>query len=375
MILIVDDNRENVYSLMRLLEGSGFPTDPAYSGEEALKKALKTDYSLAILDVQIPQMDGFEVATALAGNSKTKDIPIIFLSAVNTDKKFITQGYASGGIDYITKPFDPDILLLKIKTFQRLYQQHQDLQRTQQDLRQEIEIRKKAEAQKDAFVSMASHELKTPLTSLKGYLQMLDRMYDSLDKPTITGFIGSANKQVNKLNLLITELLDITQIENGSLKFNYAPFDFNCLVSHTVDMMQQIHTDKEISIASNIPVKVNGDALRIEQVLINYLSNAAKYSPEQKEITVSSERKDGFVKLTVKDRGIGIPADKQDRVFSKFFRVEEASERFQGIGIGLYICAEIIGRHNGQYGVESEPGKGSSFYFLLPLHNEQESTN
>jgi signal transduction histidine kinase len=101
-------------------------------------------------------------------------------------------------------------------------------------------------------------------------------------------------------------------------------------------MMQQIHTDKEISIASNIPVKVNGDALRIEQVLINYLSNAAKYSPEQKEITVSSERKDGFVKLTVKDRGIGIPSDKQDRVFSKFFRVEEASERFQGIGIGLH---------------------------------------
>src|SRR3954453_11711288 len=116
MILIVDDQKENIFSLKSILEIHKFMVDTAASGEEALKKILKNTYSLIILDVQMPGMDGFEVAEAISGFSKSRDIPIIFLSAVNTDKKFITKGYASGGIDYITKPFDPDILILKVKT-------------------------------------------------------------------------------------------------------------------------------------------------------------------------------------------------------------------------------------------------------------------
>ena len=121
MILIVDDKRENILSLKKILEINDFKVDTASSGEEALLKILKNAYFLIILDVQMPGMDGFEVAEAISGTSKTKDIPIIFLSAVNTEKKFITKGYASGAIDYITKPFDPDILILKVKTFYRLY--------------------------------------------------------------------------------------------------------------------------------------------------------------------------------------------------------------------------------------------------------------
>lgn len=129
MILIVDDNENNLFSLKRLLESQDFPVDTASSGEEALAKALKKTYSLVILDVQMPDMDGFEVAETLAGYSKTKEIPIIFLSAVNTDKRFIAKGYASGGIDYVTKPVDPEILLLKIKTFNNIQQQSVALKR------------------------------------------------------------------------------------------------------------------------------------------------------------------------------------------------------------------------------------------------------
>jgi signal transduction histidine kinase/DNA-binding response OmpR family regulator len=152
MILIVDDKPENVISLKGLLTLHNFVVDTAHSGEEALKKILKNSYSLIILDVQMPGMDGFEVAEAILGFSKAKDTPIIFLSAVSTDKKFITKGYTSGGIDYVTKPVDPDIMLLKVKTFHRLSEQNRELNRIQENLKQEIEIRKEAETRLDARV-------------------------------------------------------------------------------------------------------------------------------------------------------------------------------------------------------------------------------
>ncbi|MBN9298168.1 MAG: response regulator [Filimonas sp.] len=145
MILIVDDKQENIFSLKTLLEIHHFKVDFALSGEEALRKILKNTYALIILDVQMPDMDGFEVAEAISGFNKAKDIPIIFLSAVNTEKRFITKGYTSGGIDYVVKPFDPDILLLKVKTFYRLYEQTLELNNIQQELKAEIEYRKQAE--------------------------------------------------------------------------------------------------------------------------------------------------------------------------------------------------------------------------------------
>jgi len=145
MVLIVDDKPENIFALKKLLEVNNFDVDTALSGEEALKKVLKNNYALIILDVQMPDMDGFEVAETLSGYSKAKDIPIIFLSAASTDKKFITKGYISGGIDYVAKPVDPDILLLKVKTFHRLYEQARVLNEMQVTLQQEIESRKKAQ--------------------------------------------------------------------------------------------------------------------------------------------------------------------------------------------------------------------------------------
>lgn len=145
MILIVDDKPENLFSLRRTLELNGFEADSAGSGEEALRKILNADYSLIILDVQMPGMDGFEVAETLSGFNKAKDIPIIFLSAVNTDKKFITKGYSSGGVDYITKPVDPEILMLRVKTLIRLYDQHRELTALSESLKAEVETRKEAE--------------------------------------------------------------------------------------------------------------------------------------------------------------------------------------------------------------------------------------
>lgn len=483
MILIVDDKPENIFSLKTILELHSFPTDTALSGEEALKKILRQSYAMIILDVQMPGMDGFEVAEAIGGYSKAREIPIIFLSAANTDKKFITKGYTSGGSDYITKPIDPDILLLKVKTFYRLYEQNSELNRIQASLRSEIEFRKKVQDElqeragelhsilesipqiafttgadgriefvnehwlqyapskqefpgthpddpnlarqwektvasgqalemevrvrpidkeeyrfhllraipiregdtitkwvgtftdiddqkqavkkKDEFISIASHELKTPLTTIKAYVQLLDRAIEAEDPTRL--YVERTLIQIRKLDKLIVDLLDLSKIENGKLKFNKKLFPFGTTLSNAVEMIRQTYPDYQIILRGKSDIQLYGDESRIEQVIINYLTNAVKYSPENKEIQVETDiRPDGRLLLRVQDFGIGIGKDHQSNIFSKFYRVEEAANRFQGLGIGLYICAEIIRRHEGEYGVESEPGQGSTFYFTIP---------
>lgn len=373
MILIVDDKPENLIALRRILERQQFEVDSALSGEEALKKVLKNNYDLIILDVQMPGLDGFEVAESISGYSKTKDIPIIFLSAVNVNKQFISKGYASGGRDYMVKPFDPDVLVLKVKTFIKLYEQTCALQNMQQVLVEEIEFRKQAERTKDEFITMASHELKTPLTSIKGYMQMVDRLIDRDQKEEAKKFMERTRQQMEKLNILIDDLLDTSKIASGKLEFKNHVYDVDLIIDNAVDIIRQTYPSHSIIKTGFAGVKIYGDQLRIEQVILNYLTNAIKYSPNSTEILFDvSLLSCDEVMINVTDSGIGIAKDKQADLFTKFYRVEESSNRFQGLGMGLYICAEIIKRHHGRYGVDSEPGKGSSFYFTLPVHRVQD---
>lgn len=489
MILIVDDNQNNIYSLKKLLESKDFQVDTANSGEEALGKALKNNYALIILDVQMPGMDGFEVAENFAGYSKTKEIPIIFLSAVNTEKKFITRGYNSGGKDYVTKPIDPEILMLKVKTFYNMQENSLAMKKTQQSLELEvkgrreaqvsmkseidhfqlmlealpqiaftlnedgivnfvnkkwfeysssdqefpethsddlnideefqrckkkgkalelevriknidsgeyryhllrmspvyqnkklknwvgtftdIEDQKKVEKEKDEFLSIASHELKTPLTSIKAYMQLLDRKLKLNTENTEAVFVTKALDQIEKLNMLITDLLDVSKIENGKLKINKKPNDLEKLIHNTIDTILQTHENQNVKIERHIgkiDQLISFDDIRIEQVLINFLTNAIKYSPENNQVIVTTFVDDDEVKVSVTDFGIGIPDFKQDAVFRKFYRVEESSVQFQGMGIGLYICSEIIKQHHGTIGLSSKLEEGSTFYFTLPLN-------
>ncbi|MEG0925400.1 MULTISPECIES: hybrid sensor histidine kinase/response regulator [Chryseobacterium] len=491
MILIVDDNQSNLYSLQKLLESKDFQVETACSGEEALGKALKKDYALIILDVQMPDMDGFEVAETLSDYSKTKDVPIIFLSAVNTDKKFITQGYASGAKDYVTKPVDPEILLLKVKTFYNLQEKNLAMKKTQQNLELEVkgrrelqvtmksqidhfhlmleslpqiaftlnedgivdfvngkwyqysdteqnfpethpddrdigeelercrkkgkalelEIRiknivlgkyryhllritpvydenriknwvgtftdiddqKKVEKEKDEFLSIASHELKTPLTSIKAYVQLLERKL-KLDKESPeAGFVTKVQGQIEKLNSLITDLLDVSKIENGKLKINKKPVNLESVISNAVETILQTHDEQQVRIerhGTKPDILIPLDEIRVEQVLINFLTNAIKYSPDNNQVIVTTfvDKEAQEVRVNVTDFGIGIPDFKQEAVFKKFYRVEESSLQFQGMGIGLYICAEIIKQHHGSVGVSSIVNEGSTFYFTLPLN-------
>ncbi|MBK1438531.1 hybrid sensor histidine kinase/response regulator [Parapedobacter sp. ISTM3] len=367
MILIVDDKIENIKALKKILTAQGFEVDTASSGEEALKKVLKNDYQLVILDVQMPGMDGFEVAEAISGISKTSELPIIFLSAVNVSKAFITKGYTSGGHDYLVKPIDPDILVLKIKMFIKLQEQAKELARTQQELRNEIAHRIRAEEKKDEFIGMASHEVKTPLTSVKAYIQLAGVAIHDNKIARALQFINKANNQVDKLNHMMTELLDIAKMESGRLDFNLSEFNLNQLLDDVLDIFQQSNPEREVIRSGNADIVVRGDALRLEQVILNYLSNAAKYSPETEKIHLDAcETPDNEIRISVKDHGIGIDKKEQVNLFTKFYRTKQSSAEYRGLGMGLYLCAEIVKFHGGKYGVESQLEKGSTFYFTLP---------
>jgi signal transduction histidine kinase len=367
MILIVDDRPENLISLQKVLQAHNFEVDTASSGEDALKKVLKNNYVLIILDVQMPDMDGFEVAEAISGFSKAKDTAIIFLSAVNTELKFITKGYLSGGLDYITKPVDINVLLLKIKTFYRIYEQSRKLNEVQEKLLEEIEFRKQAENKKDEFISIASHELKTPLTSVKGYIQLLQRSLNKDDKTMAQNHLQKASVQLEKLNELIVDLLDISKIESGKMKFNMQYFCADNMVNNAIEMLQQSNPGFIINKLGKTNENIYGDEMRLEQVVINFITNAIKYAPGTNQVNVTINIKDGKLYLAVKDFGIGISKEQQAKIFDKFYRVEEHSNRFNGLGIGLYICSEIINRHSGTIGVNSVPDEGSEFYFIIPI--------
>lgn len=372
MILIVDDSPENIISLKKVLEKNDFEVDTASSGEEALKKILQKSYVLIILDVQMPGMDGFEVAEAIKGYSKAKETAIIFLSAATFDVQLVTRGYSSGALDYISKPVDINILLLKVKTFYRIYEQSRELNEMQKKLLEEIEFRKEAERKKDEFISIASHELKTPMTSVKGYLQLLERSVDQQNYEVTKTRLQKVQNQVEKLHILISDLLDISKIESGKLRLNKQFFNFDHLVEHVLEVMQQSNPQVQLIQKGKIENEIFGDEMRLEQVIVNFISNAIKYAPETEEIHVFTEIKNDKLYFSVKDFGIGMTEEHRQRIFEKFYRVEETSERFQGFGIGLYICHEIIERHEGEIGVNSELNKGSEFYFYLPLSPEKD---
>jgi two-component system sensor histidine kinase/response regulator len=316
----------------------------------------------------MPGMDGFEVAEAISGYSKAKETAIIFLSAANTELKFIAKGYSSGGLDYITKPLDINILLLKVKTFYRIYEQSRKLKEMQDSLLEEIEFRKEAERKKDEFISIASHELKTPLTSVKGYVQLLERSVNRGDTETVKKHLEKAQVQLEKLNSLIADLLDISKIESGKLKFNKKDFSIDALLDNVLEIMHQSNPTFKIIKKGKANCAIFGDEMRIEQVIVNFLTNAMKYSPGTEEIFITVNVKDDQLYVAVKDTGIGMLPEQLEYVFDKFYRVEETSQRFQGLGIGLYISSEIIKRHGGEIGVQSTYGKGSEFYFTIPVN-------
>ena len=254
---------------------------------------------------------------------------------------------------------------------EELAKTNEELVETQANLKRIIEENqmlyrqvKELNEKKDEFIGLASHELKTPLTSINGYLQVLDRM-DKNDQSH--KFVKRTLQQVNKLTALVNDLLDVSKIEAGKLQLLKETFDMQRVVEDAIEVIH--HTNNNYEIVFNTThgdCKVTADSRRIEQVLLNLLTNAIKYSPGEKQVIIGLDCSEGAVTVSVKDFGVGIPADKRSDIFSRFFRVEDGNPNISGLGIGLYISNEIITRHDGKLWIESNQAKGSTFYFSLP---------
>lgn len=232
----------------------------------------------------------------------------------------------------------------------------------------DIEEQKMKEQKKDEFISVASHEMKTPLTTAKAYLQLLEHSLTQEDEKFFL-YAKKASAAVKRLNDLISELLDVSKIQFGKLNFNIENFDFNEMIDQAIENIQYASPNHVIIKTGEVDRVVTGDKERLQQVVINLLSNAVKYSPESDKVFIHIENDEREIKVSVKDTGIGISSQNLEKIFERYYRVEDNSIQFSGLGIGLFISHEIIQRHHGKLWAESEPRKGSTFYFTLPLHS------
>ncbi|KAA2239783.1 response regulator [Chitinophaga agrisoli] len=387
MILIVDDKQENLYSLKALLRLNLYEVDTAASGEEALKRILKNEYELIILDVQMPGMDGYEVAETITGYSRSKDIPIIFLSAVNIDKRFITKGYTSGGVDYVTKPFDPDILLLKVKTFTRLYRQTKELNDIRETLEQKVEERTRelvqanreleisnGELQQYAFI--ASHDLQEPLRKIITFSRLvMERFIENI--PDAYQYMNKVIMSAERMRNLINDLLSYSRLSDTP-RFNSC--NLNLVLQETMADLEVVVKEKEAVLhISELPmIEAIPDQMR--QLFQNLISNALKFSRKDTApmIKIWAELTDEpsfegttaptglYCRIYIADNGIGFDEMYLEKIFQMFQRLHGKGE-YDGTGIGLTIVKKIIQQHNGLITAGSREGEGATFIMLLPV--------
>ena len=405
MILIVDDIRANIIALKKTLELHNIVVDTAESGEEALKKILKTNYFLIIMDVQMPGLDGFEVVKILSGNKRTKEIPVIFLSAINIEKKYIFKGYETGAVDYVTKPVDIDLLVLKVKTFLKIYEQKSELKAMKDLLSTEIKIRKEAQDNLEIkiiertkelvlkneelelknhelqqFAWVVSHDLNEPVRKIQIFIKIIKELYLSDDKKAVD-YVDRTIKSAERMQTLITDLLAYSRL---SSKVQPEKTDLNIVLEEVLSDFDYLIERKNATIkTTQLPV-IDSIPSQLRQVFQNLIGNALKFSGnvESPVIEITSERIatkdfDGeispegkYCRITVSDNGIGFDEIYLDRIFVIFQSLNDR-QTYEGTGIGLAIAKKIMDKHNGLITAKSQVGKGASFIMVLPLKYEQ----
>ncbi len=229
-----------------------------------------------------------------------------------------------------------------------------------------------AEQRKGDFVSIASHEMKTPLTSIKGNIQMMQRRTEKNNDGEYTAFLEKADRSIHRLEKLVSDLLDVAGLQEGKVVYEYRRFDFDRFMSDVIESIQAAQPSHQIVITGKTEQQVEGDASRLEQVVINLLNNAIKYSPEAGQVHIYLSVVSNYVKVSITDYGIGIKPEEQKKIFGRFYRAGQSPGNFQGVGIGLYISNKIIQEHRGSLWVESNEGEGSVFNFTVPINRPKE---
>ncbi|ROL96986.1 hybrid sensor histidine kinase/response regulator [Pseudomonas protegens] len=390
-LLIVDDLPENLLALEALIKREDRLVYKALSADEALSLLLQHEFAMAILDVQMPGMNGFELAELMRGTEKTKHIPIVFVSAAGRELNYAFKGYESGAVDFLHKPLDIHAVKSKVNVFVDLYRQSKamkqqvealeqsrreqeallnKLQATQNELEQAVRMR-------DDFMSIVAHEVRTPLNGLiletqlrKMHLARENAAAFSLDK--MHAMVDRDERQIKSLIRLIEDMLDISRIRTGKLSIRPSRFDLAQLVRGLVENFapQVEAAQSSLSLEAEQPLQGHWDEFRIEQVISNLLTNALRYGAKS-SIQVRVYAQDGEARVEVRDHGIGISEENQKRIFQQFERVS-ASHVAAGLGLGLFISEQIVTAHGGTISVESRIGEGALFRVSLPLSTTDE---
>lgn len=384
-LLIVDDLPENLRALDALIRDEQRLVFQAQSGEEALSLMLEHDFALAILDVQMPGMDGFELAELMRSTSRTRNIPIVFVSAAGRELNYAFKGYETGAVDFLYKPLDPDAVRSKVNVFVTLDQQRREMQRQMEALeaaRREQEVllselnATQAELQRslrmrDEFMSLVAHELRTPLNTLFLETQMRSLQLKRGNLPAfnpeqMNNMIRRDERQIKAMIRLIDDMLDVSRMKSGTLSIRPAKVELMALLERVVNdlSLQAAAAGANVVLAPHRSVEGYWDEFRIEQVVVNLLTNALRYGGGG-TIEVGVVQEGCTARIDVRDHGKGIAPDYIDRIFEPYERGNKAGEP-KGLGLGLYISRQLAVSHGGQLTVQSTPGEGATFSLTLP---------
>ena len=353
-ILIVDDVTKNIQLVANILQRAGYEIFFALNGTMALELVKDQTIDLILLDIMMPEMDGFETCKRIKALSNAQDVPIIFLTA-KTDIESIKKGFNVGGVDYITKPFNREELLSRVKTHLSLMQQQQEL--------------KELNATKDKFFSIIAHDLKSPFNHLLGLTEIINNLANKSDNKEILEISKLINKSAKQGKGLLDNLLEWSRSQIGTHRFNPKKINLYESINETLSFTGHIAAEKHISIINDIPQEtiVLADINMLNTIFRNLINNAVKFTNPEGEVRIYARELKQSVKITVEDNGIGISKS----TIPKLFKIEENPSTIgtgseTGTGLGLILCREFVDRHGGEIYVKSERRIGSKFIFTLP---------
>ena len=361
-VLIVDDEPINLNVLIETLGHEGFNVSVARSGDAALTQAHKVIPDIILLDVLMPGLDGFETCRRLKQDPETRDIPVIFMTALS-DTENLLRGFDAGGVDYITKPVRIKEVLARVNT-------HMTIQKLQTRLRSQAQHLEDLNAQKDKYFSIIAHDLRGSFTAVLSFSNFLNYL-DDLEFETRQKLIHQFQEHTENLFALLENLLDWSRMQRGVIDFHPEPFRLKTLVNRNIGLLQPHALQKQISLNNLVQEKlfVLADLNMLDTVIRNILSNAVKFTNPGGKVEISVRSEEEIVTVSVTDNGIGIPREKLPDLFRIDVKTQQAgTANEQGTGLGLILCKEFIEKHQGRIGLESEPGQGTTVWFTVAQH-------